>query len=86
MKKKMKPDDRLPHLLSIIDKLGDTFDVSSREWVDIMIYIYTKHALRKRGSDSKTLHHLDVTLRILQEIGRTRGIFVSEGQANTPTR
>jgi hypothetical protein len=82
----MKPEDRLPRFLAIIDKIEDKFDVSAREWVDIIVYIYVKHALRKRGSDSKTLHHLDVTLRIMQEIGKTRGIFVSEGQANTPTK
>ena len=79
-------DKRLPHFLAVVDKLEDRFDISAREWVDIMMYIYTKHALRKRGSDAKTLHHLDVTLRIMQDIGKTRGIFVSEGQANTPTK
>jgi hypothetical protein len=82
----IKPDDRLPHFLSIIDKIDSTFDLTAREWVDVMIYIYNTKAVRKRGDEPKVTHTLDVTLRLIHEIGKTRGIFTTEGAANQPSK
>lgn len=78
--------DNLPTVLAVVDKIEEKYDLSWREWAFVVMYIVNTKCLRKRGSESKTLHHIDVITWLMVEIGKTRGIFISEGESQTPTK
>ena len=82
-----QPEDRLPMLCGVIEAIESKHEPTAREWSDLIVYIFSSKVLRKRGSDTKTVHALDSLSRVQMEVAKVvRGIHLGEGQANTPTK
>lgn len=81
----MKQEERNPHFCNVIDRLDKLFDPTAKEWCYVIMYIYG--IAKRKHSGNKVLHHHDVSSRLHKWIAEhDRGIFPSEGEAQTPNR
>ena len=81
----LQQEDRNAHFCNVIDRIEKTFDLTAKEWCQVIMYIYT--IAKRKHNGNKVLHHHDVSSRLHKWIAEhDRGIFPSEGESQTPSR
>jgi len=81
----MTNEQKYAHVCNVIERIDSTFELTAKEWCMVVMYIYG--LAKRKHNGNKVLHHHDVSSRLHKWIAEhDRGIFPSDGEAQTPSK